>query len=102
MKLVRDSGTVPNGTPQFVGRPEGELQWQADVGRVRPRRTSGFSACEVLWPIAGRSGSRAAALLIPSCARPKIVSLSHLLGFCLEFTGYAKYQSCSVSGPCSQ
>jgi hypothetical protein len=35
MKLV-DSGTVLNGAPQFVGRPEREIQWQADVGRVRP------------------------------------------------------------------
>jgi hypothetical protein len=26
-----------------VGRPEGELQWQADVGRMRPSMTSGFS-----------------------------------------------------------
>ncbi|CAK9229004.1 unnamed protein product [Sphagnum troendelagicum] len=28
-----------NGAPQFVGRPEGELQWQADVCGVRPSRT---------------------------------------------------------------
>jgi hypothetical protein len=59
MKLV-DSGRVLNEAPQFVGRPEGELQWQADVGRVRPRRSSRFSACQVLWPIGGRFASRAA------------------------------------------
>jgi hypothetical protein len=59
MKLV-DSGRVLNGEQQFVGRPEGELQWQADVGRVRPSRSLGCSACQVLWPIAGRSASRAA------------------------------------------
>ena len=63
MKLV-DSGTVLNGAPQFVGRPEGELQWQADVGRVRPSRTSGFSACQVLWKICfSRAVCRAASLM---------------------------------------
>jgi hypothetical protein len=31
VKLVRNSGRVLNGAPQFVGRREGELQWQADV-----------------------------------------------------------------------
>jgi hypothetical protein len=36
------------------------VRGQADVGRVRPSRSSGFSACQVLWPIAGRSASRAA------------------------------------------
>jgi hypothetical protein len=60
VKLVRDSGRVPNGATKSVDRPEGELQWQANVGRVRPSRTSGFCACQVLWPIAGRSASRAA------------------------------------------
>jgi hypothetical protein len=29
VKLVRDSGRVLNGAPQFVGRPERELQWKA-------------------------------------------------------------------------
>jgi len=57
VKLVRDSGRVLNGAPQFVGRPEGELQLQAVVGRVWPSRTSGFSACQVLWPIWFSSGS---------------------------------------------
>jgi hypothetical protein len=47
MKLV-DSGRVLNGAPQFVGRQELEIQWQADVGRVRPSRSSGCSACQVL------------------------------------------------------
>ncbi len=42
VRLVRDSGRVLNGAPQFVGRPEGELQWQADVCRVRQMRKSGF------------------------------------------------------------
>ncbi len=60
MKLERDSGRVLNGEPQLLGRPEGELQWQADVCRVRPSRKSGFSACQVLWLIVGRSASRAA------------------------------------------
>jgi hypothetical protein len=60
VKLVRDSGRVLNGAPQFVGRPEGELHWQADVCGVRPSRTPGFSACQVLWLIAGRSASCAA------------------------------------------
>jgi len=32
----------------------------ADACRVRPGRTSGFSDCQVLWLIAGRSVSRAA------------------------------------------
>ncbi len=27
MRLVRDSGRVLNGAPQFVGRPEGDPQW---------------------------------------------------------------------------
>jgi len=58
--LVRDSGGVLNEAPQFVGRPEGELQWQADVCRVRQSRKSGFSAYQVLWNIAGRSASRSA------------------------------------------
>jgi len=60
VKLVRDSSRLLNGAPQFVDRPEGELQWQADACRVRPGRTSGFSDCQVLWLIAGRSVSRAA------------------------------------------
>jgi hypothetical protein len=55
VRLVRDSGRVLNGTPQFVGRPEGELQWQADVFRVLQSRKAGFSVCQVLWKIAGRS-----------------------------------------------
>jgi hypothetical protein len=70
VRLVRDLGRVLNGAPQFLGRPEGELQWQADVRRVWQSRKSGSSACQVLWKIAGRSASCAAALL-PSCARPK-------------------------------
>jgi hypothetical protein len=41
------------GSSQFVGRPEGELQWQANVCQVRPnrmnRRMSGFFAYQVLW-----------------------------------------------------
>jgi hypothetical protein len=41
--------------PQFVGRPEGERQWQADVRRVLESRKAGFSVCQVLWKIAGRS-----------------------------------------------
>jgi hypothetical protein len=57
---VRDSGRVLNGAPQFVGRPEGEPQWQADVCRMRQSRKSGFSGCQVLWKIAGRSASREA------------------------------------------
>jgi hypothetical protein len=28
-RLVRDSGRVLNGAPQFGGRPERQLQWQA-------------------------------------------------------------------------
>jgi hypothetical protein len=70
VRVVRDLGRVLNGAPQFMGRPEGELQWQADVRRVWQSRKSGFSACQVLWKIAGRSTSCAAALL-PSCARPQ-------------------------------
>ncbi len=38
VRLVRDSGRVLNGAPQFVGRPEGKVQWQADVCRMRQRR----------------------------------------------------------------
>ncbi len=41
------------------------------ASRVRPSRTSRFSACQVLWLIAGRSTSRTASSApIPSCARP--------------------------------
>ncbi len=41
------------------------------AGRVRPSRTSGFSACEVLWLIVGGSASRAASSApLPSCERP--------------------------------
>jgi len=39
---------------------ERELQWQADICRVWPSRTSGFSAFQVLRPIAGKAASRAA------------------------------------------
>ncbi len=41
------------------------------AGRLRPSRTSGFSACQVLWLIVGRSASRTASSApLPSCARP--------------------------------
>ncbi len=43
----------------------GQAQWQADVSRVRQSRKSGFSSCQVLWKIAGRSA------LFPSWARPE-------------------------------
>ncbi len=43
----------------------GQAQWQADVSRVRQSRKSGFSGCQVLWKIAGRSA------LFPSWARPE-------------------------------
>jgi len=33
---------VLNGAPQFVGRPEGEPQWQADVCQVWQSRNSGI------------------------------------------------------------
>jgi hypothetical protein len=83
MKLVRDSGRVLNGAPQFVGRPEGELQWQADVYRVRPSRTSGFSACQVLWLMAGRSASRAAV-----CSASFFMCATHLsLSLSLSLSG---------------
>jgi hypothetical protein len=59
MSLVRDSGRVLNGVLQFVRRPERELQRQADV--CRKSRKLGFSACQVLWKIAGGSASRMAA-----------------------------------------
>jgi hypothetical protein len=64
VKLVRDSGRVLNGAPQFVGRPEGELQLQAVVGRVWPSRTSGFSACQVF--VADLILERQSAALLPS------------------------------------
>ncbi len=41
---VRDWGRVLNGAPQFLGRPEEELRWQADVCRVQQSRKSRFSA----------------------------------------------------------
>ncbi len=87
VKLVRDSGRVLNGAPQFVGRPEGELQLQAVVGRVWPSRTSGFSACQVF--VADLILERQSAALLPSCARP--ISLS-LFSFCVF--------ACSISGIC--
>jgi hypothetical protein len=59
VRLVRDLGRVLNGVSQFVGRPEGEPQWHADVCQVRKSRKSGFSACQVLSKTAGRSASRA-------------------------------------------
>jgi hypothetical protein len=79
MKLP-NSGAVLNGAPQFVGRPEGELQWQADVGRVRPNRSSIFSACQVC----GRSRAdllleRQSAALFPSCGRDPSLSLAKTL-----------------------
>jgi hypothetical protein len=77
MKLV-DSGRVPNGAPQFVGRPEGELQWQADVGRggrvdrrdVLPARFCGRSRADLLL-------ERQSATLLPSCPRPNYQSNKH-------------------------
>jgi hypothetical protein len=49
------------GMSEFVGRPEGELQWQADLCQVRPSRIysrmSGSFAYQVLWKITGRSAS---------------------------------------------
>jgi len=76
---MRDSGRVLNRAPQFVGRSEPRVrpsrtgcgrsaQWQADVGRVRPSRTSGFSACQVLR--ADLLLERQSTALLPSCARP--------------------------------
>jgi len=70
VRLVRDSGRVLNEASQFVGRPEGELQWQADVCRVRQSRNSGISACQVLWRADLLLAWQSAALL-PECARPK-------------------------------
>jgi hypothetical protein len=55
-----DSGRVVKGAPQFLGRPEGKLQWQADVCLVPQSRKWGFCACRVLWKIAGGSASSAA------------------------------------------
>ncbi len=41
------------------------------ASRVRPNRTSGFSACQVLWRIACRSACcTASSASLPSCARP--------------------------------
>ncbi len=41
------------------------------ASRVRPSRTSGFFACQLLWLIAGRSASRTASTSpLPSNARP--------------------------------
>jgi hypothetical protein len=54
-------GGVLIGVSQFVGRSEGELQWQADVCQVWSSRIysrmSGTSAYKVLWNITGRSAS---------------------------------------------
>ncbi len=61
MKLVRDSGRVLNGAPQFVGRPEGERQWQADVGIFCPARFCGGSRADLLL-------ERQSTALLPSCA----------------------------------
>ncbi len=53
MRLVRDSGRVLNGAPQFVGRPKGELQWrQMSAGGVAEEQV-GISVCQVLWKIVG-------------------------------------------------
>jgi hypothetical protein len=49
-ELIRDSGRVLNGAPQFLGR----LEWGATVAGRR------FSTYQGLWTTAGRSGSRAA------------------------------------------
>jgi hypothetical protein len=43
-----------------AGRKGSHSGRQGDVGRVRRSRNSGFSACQVLWKIAGRPSSRAA------------------------------------------
>ncbi len=66
MKLVRDSGRVLYGAPQFVGRPEGTLQWQAGF---QPARSCGRSRADLLL-------ARQSAALLPSCARPISLSLS--------------------------
>jgi len=73
VRLLRDSGRVLNKAPQFVGRPEGELQWQADICRrcsrvasqdFLPARFCGRSWADLLL-------MRLSAVLLPSCAQPK-------------------------------
>ncbi len=76
MKLVRDSGRVLNGAPQFVGRPEGELEWQqtsAGCGRAGRRD---FLPCQVLWRIAGRFASRATVDSTSSLVRDPSITFS--------------------------
>jgi hypothetical protein len=71
VKLVRDSGGVLNGAPQFAGRPEGEVQWHADVYRVRQSRTSDFQPARCCgWSRGDLLLARQSAALLPSCARP--------------------------------
>jgi hypothetical protein len=46
-----------------VGWPDGEPQWHGRRPPGAAEQKVGFSACQVLWKIAGRSASRAALLL---------------------------------------
>ncbi len=73
VRLLRDSGRVLNRAPQFVGRPEGKLQWQADICRwcsrvgsqdFLPARFCGRSWADLLL-------MPQSAVLLPSCAQPK-------------------------------
>jgi hypothetical protein len=68
---------VLNGAPQFVGRPEGELQWQADVGRERRAERRDFQPARFCGPSrADLLLERQSAALLPSCATPLSLSLS--------------------------
>jgi hypothetical protein len=74
VRLLRDSGRVLNRAPQFVGRPEGELQWQADIcrrcsSRVASQEFLPARFCRRSW--ADLLLMRQSAMLLPSCAQPK-------------------------------
>ncbi len=71
MKFVRDSGRVLNGAPQFVGRPEGELQWQGKRLPGVAERTVGIFCLSGFVADRGQiCFSPQSAALLPSCVRP--------------------------------
>jgi len=54
VRLMRNSGRVLKGAPQFLGRAEGGATVADGSKKLR------FSACQGLWKIACRSASRVA------------------------------------------
>jgi hypothetical protein len=68
-----------NGASQFVGRPEGELQWQADICRTMVRLGQSAKRSTTVRGQAGR-GATVAGRRLPGAVEQK-VDFSCLSGF---------------------